>query len=96
MLLQSHDQEIELLPALPEEWKTGSITGLKARGGYTVDISWENGVLKSASVTASHDGWCSVRYNKQLQVCSQNGSNISAGERFWIEQGSTYVITIVK
>ncbi|MNO68689.1 hypothetical protein D3C76_595280 [compost metagenome] len=94
MLLQSHHQEIELLPALPESWPAGSVTGLKARGGYTVDIMWENGILTSASVTASHDSWCSVRYRKGLQICNKDGSHISDSKRFWIERGSTYFIAI--
>ena len=55
MLLQSHLGEIILLPALPEEWKNGTIKGLKARGNYSVDISWENGELKQA-VIKSYSG----------------------------------------
>ncbi|MNP56647.1 hypothetical protein D3C76_1513900 [compost metagenome] len=94
MLLQSHHQEIELLPALPDAWQTGCVKGLKARGGYTVDIVWEDGLLTTAFVTASHDGWCTVRYHKELQVCNKDGSHISNVERFWIERGSTYVIAI--
>ncbi len=53
MLLQSQGGEIQLLPALPKEWPTGHITGLRARGGFTIDISWQNGKLTEAKIVST-------------------------------------------
>jgi alpha-L-fucosidase 2 len=68
MLMQSHDDEILLLPALPKEWESGSVKGLKARGGYTVDIEWEKGELKNAVITPFIKGEKSVRYKNSTWV----------------------------
>jgi len=51
MLLQSHLGEVHLLPAIPDEFHTGKIQGLKARGGYTIDMDWKDGELLSAEIT---------------------------------------------
>jgi alpha-L-fucosidase 2 len=69
-LLQSHPESAEpdaepiihLLPALPAMWPEGEVKGLCARGGVTVDISWKNGVLSSASLRPEHGGTVAVRY----------------------------------
>lgn len=67
MLMQSQAGEIELLPALPSEWPTGKISGLRARGGYEVSIEWKDGKLVSATVkNISGDGRCQVRYGGKV------------------------------
>ena len=55
-LLQSHTEEINLLPALPKTWATGNIKGLKARGNLTIDLSWKDGVLDMAKVIPANTG----------------------------------------
>lgn len=58
MLVQSHEGKVVLLPALPKEWSKGKVTGLRARGGFTVNIEWEEGVVTQAEIIPDQDGQC--------------------------------------
>ena len=75
LLIQSHlgtlgNRIVELLPALPSQWKTGSVKGLRARGGYTFDFAWEDGRLVHATATASRDGVLSLVVPQGAEVSS--------------------------
>ena len=66
MLLQSHMGFIQLLPALPNAWKDGSISGICAKGNFEVDMIWENNQLKEATVRSGAGGNCVIRYGDKM------------------------------
>ncbi len=76
MLLQSDGDEIELLPALPSAFPTGKVTGLRARGGFVVNISWEDGKLADASIESLAGNPAKVRYgDKTLALTLKKGDS---------------------
>jgi alpha-L-fucosidase 2 len=68
MLLQSQAGEIHLLPALPQAWGQGSVTGLKARGNVSVDIAWKDGKVTSATLQSPVASKATVRFNGRTQT----------------------------
>lgn len=76
MLLQSQNNEIHILPALPSTWPSGSIKGIRARGGYTIDMEWKNSVLTTLIIKTNKDAVCKVRYKDSVkEVHVKKGSN---------------------
>ena len=74
-LLQSHAGEINLLPALPTSWAKGSVTGLKARGGFEVSMSWEKGKLTTCDIKSILGNPCVVRYGEKTKTYTMQAGN---------------------
>ena len=68
MLMQSGDGKIELLPALPEQWKDGAVSGLCARGGYEVSFEWKGGYVRDCQIKAKKAGTVTLLYNGQQKT----------------------------
>lgn len=96
MLLQSHTGYMELLPALPTAWSKGSVKGLCARGGFEVDIEWNNGQLTSAEILSKNGECCKIRAAVPLVLDDE--TKVSSPESgiivFDTEAGKKYRISV--
>ncbi|MFH6964618.1 glycosyl hydrolase family 95 catalytic domain-containing protein [Flavobacterium plurextorum] len=76
MLIQSQTDKIQLLPALPKTWEKGEVKGLCARGGFEVDMKWDEGKLVSAKVLSKVGGVCKVQSgNNNIEITTQPGKS---------------------
>ena len=102
MLLQSHTGKITLLPALPENWPKGHVKGLRARGGYEVDIWWEEGRLQRAVIRSRFSRTCRLRPGAAVTITAGTGEEITlthAGPgiiSFPVKAGECYYIQTVE
>ncbi|KAA9002092.1 glycoside hydrolase family 95 protein [Paenibacillus spiritus] len=93
MLLQSHLGELHLLPALPESWASGRVQGLRARGGYTVDMEWAEGTIRSVRITAGRDGQLRLRCGGGEELAEAGGAQPEADGSYRMKSGETRVWT---
>ena len=80
MLLQSHDGAIDILPALPDDWKKGSISGLKAYGGFDVSFVWENNKVQKITIKSHLGGNCRVSVPNKLNLVGGKALKVATGE----------------
>lgn len=77
MLIQSSQNNITLLPACPDEWKKGRVSGLCARGGFTLDFSWNNGKITKVTIKAKHAASTTLHINgKEYNVSLKQGQSL--------------------
>jgi len=98
MLLQSHLGEVHLLPCLPEAWPAGSVRGMQARGGFSVDMQWKQSKLAKAVITSYHGNVCKLRIGIPVNVvCDSHAVPVTASEdgslSFPTQPGKSFIVT---
>jgi len=98
MIVQSHEQRLHLLPAIPQNWKNGKVRGLRTRGGFEIDLAWENGKLKNATIHSFLGNKCVVQGDGKFAVnLGEEPVRMRIAEdglfEFETEPGKTYFIT---
>lgn len=82
MLIQSQDGNIELLPALPDLWHTGSFKGLRARGGATIDAKWTDKKIEILTITATAENTFRIKVPSNSVFLSKNGKSLTTSNGF--------------
>ena len=99
MLLQSHNGSIDLLPALPGVWSKGNVSGLIARGGFEVGISWDMNQLTKAKIKSNSGGDCSIKSTRPVQLAGTNLVSVKTAEGYFLtfrtEKGKEYTLVSV-
>ncbi|WP_332367861.1 glycoside hydrolase family 95-like protein [Spirosoma telluris] len=97
MLIQSHLDDIHLLAALPDSWKEGNVSGLKARGDFEIGIQWKNHRLTTATVKSLNGGLCRLRTARPVKIkgilAESKQTKVGYVTSFTTQKGATYAVS---